>query len=380
MDIPDLISQVLVTAEIFFLMLTFVFFAHELGHFLVGRWCGFHVTTLSLGIGPEIIGYDDKQGTRWKICVLPLGSYVKFTHDPADKTSRDPWSLSNARSSKDIIGFDRQSVAKRLMVILAGPIASIVLAIACYAVAAYGTGRNVLIPLIASVQPGGAAERAGMQPGDLIVSLNGHQIETFSDMQSVVSASLGQTLEVTVTRGDETRVLKVTPDVVERTTPFGKQQVGLLGVVAHGAPDGIKHLDYSVVSAIAVGFSDVWLNVNRKFNEISVIFAGSDPPDQVLGPISIAKASGQSGDFGSLTGLLRYAAAASVVLALVNLLPIPVLDGGRLLFCLMEVARGKPLNKRTQDNCLRITLAAAILLALPATWSNLSGLFATFPS
>src|SRR5215210_6379965 len=216
----------------FLFVLTVVVFIHELGHFLVGRWCGVGVTAFSIGFGPELVGWNDRHGTRWKLSAIPLGGYVKFVGDVNGASVPDQDTLSHMSAAERAVSFHHQNLAKRAATVAAGPIANFLLAIAISGGIAYVVGRTVLVPRVEAVQAGSAAERAGFQPGDLVVSINGRSISSFSDMQRIIGASAGETLNVVVERKGEQTPLTATPDLKEQDTPFGKQRVGLLGLQA----------------------------------------------------------------------------------------------------------------------------------------------------
>src|SRR5215213_8349655 len=216
----------------FLVVLTVVVFVHEMGHFLVGRWCGVGVTAFSVGFGPEIAGFTDRRGTRWKLSAIPLGGYVKFVGDVNAASAPDQETLGRMSAAERSVSFHHQGLPKRAATVAAGPIANFLLAIAIFGAIAYVAGRTVLAPRIEGVQAGSAAERAGFQPGDLVVSINGRAVSSFSDMHRIVSASAGETLAIVVERQGGAVPLTAVPDLKEQDTPFGKQRIGLLGLQA----------------------------------------------------------------------------------------------------------------------------------------------------
>ncbi|HEX2556596.1 MAG TPA: RIP metalloprotease RseP [Microvirga sp.] len=362
----------------FLIVLTVVVFVHEMGHFLVGRWCGVGVTAFSVGFGPEIVGYTDRRGTRWKLSAIPLGGYVKFVGDVNAASVPDSDELNRMSPELRAISFPYQNVAKRAAIVAAGPIANFLLAIAIFAGVTYVNGRQVLTPRIEAIQPGSAAERAGFQPGDVIVSINGTPIESFADMQRWVSASPGETLVIAVDRSGREVPLEAVPDLKEQSTPFGKQRIGLLGLQASRDPADVRRVTYGPWGALKAGVGETWYVIERTFNYIGKLVTGRESTDQLSGPIRIAQVSGQVANIGGVGGLIGLVAVLSVSIGLINLFPVPLLDGGHLLFYGIEAARGRPLSERAQEIGFRIGFALVVMLMLFATWNDIVHLGASF--
>lgn len=362
----------------FLIVLTVVVFVHEMGHFLVGRWCGVGVTAFSVGFGPEILGYTDRRGTRWKLSAIPLGGYVKFVGDVNAASVSDPAELARMSPEVRAVSFPYQSVAKRAAIVAAGPVANFLLAIAIFAGVTYVNGRQVLTPRIEAIQPGSAAERAGFQPGDVIVSIDGSPIESFADMQRRVSASPGETLTIVVDRNGREVPLEAVPDLKEQTTPFGKQRIGLLGLQASRDPADIRRVTYGPWGALKAGVGETWYVIDRTFNYLGKLITGRESTDQLSGPIRIAQVSGQVANIGGVGGLIGLVAVLSVSIGLINLFPVPLLDGGHLLFYGIEAVRGRPLSERAQEIGFRIGFALVVMLMLFATWNDIVHLGASF--
>lgn len=362
----------------FLFVLTVVVFVHELGHFLVGRWCGVGVTAFSIGFGPEIVGWNDRRGTRWKISAIPLGGYVKFVGDVNGASVPDQAAMARMSAAERAVSFPHQSVAKRAAIVAAGPVANFLLAIAIFAGITYVNGRQILIPRVEAVQPGSAAERAGFQPQDLILSVNGSPVSSFLDMQRIVSASPEEPLTVVVERGGQQVALQATPDLKETQTPFGKQRIGLLGLQASRDPADLRTVTYGPVEAVRLGVSETWYVIERTFGYIGKLVVGRESADQLSGPLRIAQVSGQVASMGGLGALMSLVAVLSVSIGLINLFPIPLLDGGHLLFYGVEAARGRPLSDRAQEIGFRIGLAIVVMLMLFATWNDIIHLGAAF--
>jgi regulator of sigma E protease len=355
----------------FLFVLTIVVFIHELGHFLVGRWCGVGVTAFSIGFGPELLGWNDRHGTRWKISAIPLGGYVKFAGDINATSTPDPETLARMTPAERAVSFHHQAVGKRAAIVAAGPIANFLLAILVFAGIAFIGGRYVLAPRIEVVQAGSAAERAGFQPGDLVRSINGRTIASFADMQRIISASAGDALSVAVDRGGAPVTLSATPDIRETETPFGKQRIGLLGLQGSKDPNDVQRVTYGPLEALGVGVHETWYVVERTFDYLGKLIVGRESADQLSGPIRIAQVSGQVATMGGIAALISLVAVLSVSIGLINLFPIPLLDGGHLLFYAIEAAIGRPLSERAQEIGFRIGLAIVVMLMLFATWNDI---------
>jgi regulator of sigma E protease len=362
----------------FIVVLSVVVFIHEYGHFWVGRRCGVGVTAFSVGFGRELFGWTDRHGTRWKISAIPLGGYVKFVGDINAASVPDNNQLGHMSAAERAISFPHQNVAKRAAIVAAGPIANFILAIAIFAGFNYFSGRQVLEPRIEAVQAGSAAEKAGFQPNDLILTIDGKQIETFADMQLLVSSSAGESLVFTVERGGQTVSLNAIPNFVEKTTPFGKQRIGLLGVEASKDPAAIKRISYSIPGALKAGAVETWNLVDRTFNFLRRLILGWESADQLSGPIGIARVSGTAFDVGGVYSLVSLIGFMSVSIGIINLFPIPLLDGGHLLFYAIEAIRGRPLSDRAQEIGFRIGFAIVAMLMLFATWNDLVHLGTSF--
>ncbi len=362
----------------FLVVLTVVVFVHEMGHFLVGRWCGVGVKAFSIGFGPEILGWNDRRGTRWKLSAIPLGGYVKFVGDINGASVPDQEALGRMDPSERAISFPAQALWKRAAIVAAGPIANFLLAIAIFGSLVYVNGRHVLTPRVEVVQPGSAAERAGFQAKDLILAIDGRAVGSFADMQRVVSARAGDRLSIEVDRAGERVTLQAVPDLKENVTPLGKHRVGLLGIQASRDPADLRHVTYGPVESVRLGALESWYVIDRTFDYLGKLIVGRESADQLSGPIRIAQVSGQVASLGGIGGLISLIAVLSVSIGLINLFPIPLLDGGHLLFYAIEGARGRPLSDRAQEIGFRIGLAIVLMLMLFSTWNDIVHLGSSF--
>lgn len=350
----------------FLLLLTILVFVHELGHYLVARLCGVRVEVFSIGFGPELFGRYDSHGTRWKFSAIPLGGYVKMYGQGANLFEGEAGKAMSAEERA--VAFDFKSVWRRMAIVAAGPIANFVFAILVFAVIFAVHGRDVASPVIARVLAGSAAERAGLQANDRIVGLNGSDIQTFDQIAEFIRLNLDQELTIRYERAGATSTTVVTPDITIAKDLLGKDvRIGRLGV--ESAPSG-ERARLGPVESLIEGF-------HRTF-EISVVMlkgiwqmvTGVRPADEIGGVIRIGYMSGELAQAG-MWALVMFSAMLSVNLGLVNLFPVPLLDGGHLVYYMIEAIRGRPLGDRMQEWGFRIGIAFVLGLMLFATWNDL---------
>ena len=355
----------------FVFVLSLVVFFHELGHFLIARWCGVRVLVFSIGFGPEILGFHDRHGTRWKIAVVPLGGYVKFFGDESAASTPDGERLANMNEAEKAESFFFQPVLKRAAIVVAGPLANFLLAIIIFTGIFMLYGKQSMSARVDAVQPDSAAAAAGFQSGDVVTAIDGHAIENFADMQRVVSESAGDTLEITVNRGGSPLILKATPALKEIKDNFGNvHRIGILGISRSTAAEDLKFQPVSPPQAVLMGVQETWFVIDRTLSYIGGVIIGREAADQLGGPIRIAQMSGQVASLG-FGALIHLAAVLSVSIGLLNLFPIPLLDGGHLLFYGIEALRGRPLSERAQEYGFRIGLAIVLMLMIFATFNDI---------
>lgn len=355
----------------FLFVLTVVVFFHELGHFLVARWCGVAVTTFSVGFGPEIVGFNDRHGTRWRLSIIPLGGYVKFLGDESAASTPDRAAVEALPPPEKARTFAAQSVGKRAAIVAAGPLANFVLAIAIFTGIFAIYGRDIITPQIDGVVENSAAERAGLLAGDLILSIDGTPVSSFSDIQRIVTVRAGEPLDVVVRRAGGEVTVVVTPELQEVTDRFGNsQRVGVLGVTrSTTSAEDVVTEHYSVPRAAWLAVGETWFVTERTISYIAGIIVGRESADQLGGPIRVAEVSAQVATI-SFIALINLAAILSISIGLINLFPIPILDGGHLVYFAAEAIRGKPLSERVQDIGFRLGLAAMLLLFTYVTFVN----------
>jgi len=355
----------------FVFVLSLVVFFHELGHFLVARRCGVRIMVFSIGFGPEIVGFDDRYGTRWKISAIPLGGFVKFFGDDNAASVPDTARIAAMDAKERAQSFAFQPVYKRAAIVVAGPLANFILAIVIFAGVFMLYGKQTMSARVDSVLADSAAAAAGFKPGDLVVAIDGRPIDNFAEMQRIVSTSAGETLTIAVDRGGVQQVLKATPALKEVKDNFGNvQRVGVLGISRSMAPEDLKLHPVSPPQAIWMSVQETWSVIDRTLGYIGGVIVGREAANQLGGPIRIAQMSGQVASFGFVP-LIQLAAVLSVSIGLLNLFPIPLLDGGHLLFYTIEALRGRPLSERAQEVGFRIGLAIVLMLMIFATFNDI---------
>lgn len=357
----------------FVIVLSLLVFVHEMGHYLAGRWSGIRVLAFSIGFGPELAGFTDSHGTRWKLSLIPLGGYVRFFGD-ADASSLPDAAgiktLSPAEAAQTMAG---AALWKRAVTVAAGPVANFLLAIVIFATLFGIYGKPVADPVVAEVKAASAAERAGVLPGDVLVALDGSKVTTFDDVRRYVSVRPDLSIIVTVRRQDQTLDLPMVPQRTEITDQFGnKMEIGVIGIVTDQQSGNFRIEPLTPVQAVGEGFVQTWQVVTGTGDYLWNVVTGRMKADQLGGPIRVAQASGQMATLG-VAALLQLAAVLSVSIGLLNLMPVPVLDGGHLMFYAIEAIRGKPASPAVQEIAFRIGFALIMMLMVFATWNDTFG-------
>jgi regulator of sigma E protease len=358
----------------FLFVLTIVVFFHELGHFAVARWFGVRVEVFSIGFGPELFGRNDKHGTRWRFAAIPLGGYVKFYGDEDAASAPDQEALQQMTPEQRRESYHTQPVLPRMAIVAAGPFANFLLAIVIFAALFAIVGKNVTEAHVDVVQPGSAAESAGIQPGDIIREIEGVTIESFTDLQRVVSINADRPLNIVIERGGVLESLSVTPRMQEVEDAFGNNhRVGVIGIARNVDSESYSTVIYPLHKAVVEGVAETWFVVERTGIFIARLVTGRESAEQLGGPIRIAQVSGDVASIG-LPALINLTAILSVSIGLLNLLPIPMLDGGHLVFYAIEAVRGRPLKPEVLDMSFRVGLVFVLGLMLFATWNDLTNL------
>lgn len=355
--LPDPIRTVLA----FVVVLGVLVFIHELGHYLAARWRGIHVERFAVGFGRPIRSWMDRRGTEWRIGWIPLGGYVKLhgQEQPGDVTPEVQASWRPGETFHD------KPVRDRAIVVAAGPVANFLLAALLFAAVYATAGVPRATTAVGTVVENSAAARAGLQPGDRIVALDGQTILRFDQLQRFIQPRAGQEVAVTVERDGQERTLRVTPE--PRTV--GERTVGVLGVTAGAAQ--FERLD--PFSAVWAGVAQTWDVIYQTLHAVGQMITGTRGTEDFGGPLGIGKIAGEAARLG-LTSLVTFMAVLSVNLGLINLFPIPILDGGHLLFYAAEAIRGRPLPARAQEIGFRAGFAVLMALFVFATWNDLANL------
>ena len=339
-------------------------FVHELGHYLAARWAGVRVDTFSIGFGRELFGWTDSQGTRWRFALIPLGGYVQLFGESQTGAAGDISEREKAQS------FRHKSVGWRSFILVAGPAANFLLAIFIMTLLYATLGKPVTAPVVSDLSPGGAGEQAGLEIGDRIVSIDGRKMNDFSDIRFAVAHRAGDDLAFIVRRNGLDIPLSLTPQLSETTDITGQPvRRGLIGII------GSEHevLTYGFVGAFVHACAETWRISWMTLEAIGEIFIGQRGTEDVGGPIRIVELLDNFWQSG-LVSAISFLAFLSINLGLVNLLPIPILDGGRLVFCGIEALRGHPMSDKAQDIALRIGIAMIAFLFLFASYNDIARL------
>lgn len=358
----------------FLFVLTIVVFFHELGHFYAARRCGVRVEVFSVGFGRAITSWYDKHGTQWKIGWMPLGGYVKFFGDENEASAPDEKKLAALEEDARQDTLFYKPLWQRAIVVAAGPVANFILAILIFASLYTLFGQRVTDPVVGVVVEESAAQRAGLQVGDLILEIDGEAISTFAEVRRLVTVNANVPLEFTVDRGGAELSLTAIPDRVLEVDRFGNEyHLGRLGVAVNATEDSIRHVRYNPVTALWMGVEESYFIVEQTFVVLGRIIMGRESAESLGGPIRIAQLSGQTATLG-LIALINLTAVLSVSIGLINLFPIPMLDGGHLAFYAYEAVAGKPMSAKAQDIGMRIGLSMVLTLFVFVTWNDLSRL------
>ncbi|HEX3700711.1 MAG TPA: RIP metalloprotease RseP [Phenylobacterium sp.] len=369
---------------------------HELGHFLAAKWLGTAIDRFSIGFGRAIVSWRDRSGVEWRIGWLPFGGYVRFAGDENVASLPDAAELEDLRrqiaesEGPEAVGryFHFKPAWQRAIIVVAGPAANFVLAIALFAGLLMAFGHEVLPARVASVQAGSAAQAAGFRAGDLLVGADGRSVDGFDDVQQVVRLRAGVPIDFVVQRGQQKIHILATPRSQVIDDPVaGKQHMGVLGLVPAQRPADFIHVRYNPLQALAGGVDRTWRMVTTTLYYLGRMISGQVSTDSLRGPLGIASVAGKVAQIGaegatSFSGivigvgvnLLQVAAMISVSLGFMNLLPLPVLDGGHLLFYAYEAVARRPLAAKVQAAGYRVGLALVLGLMLFATWNDLQRL------
>ncbi len=363
----DLLNGLVTYVIPFLVVLTVLVFVHELGHYWVARRNGVRVEVFSIGFGSELFGWTDRAGTRWRFSAVPLGGYVKMFGD-ADATSAPDAAVADMTDEQRAVSFHHKRVGQRAAIVVAGPAANFLFAIVAFAVIYVFVGQPFTPADVGGVLPGSAAERAGIQPGDRIVEINGETIERFEDILRIVQLNLTQPLQITVSRDGREIAITATPTVIEETDRSGNtHRVARLGI----SRPGIEIRQHPPLEALWRASLETWTQTTGTLRAVGQMLSGRRSSDEVGGMFTIGQQAGEVARSGGLIGLVIFMAVLSINLGLINLFPVPMLDGGHLVFYAAEAMRGRPLSLQAQEYGFRIGLVLVFSLMLFATWNDL---------
>jgi len=352
---------------VFLLVLTVLVFVHEWGHFWVARKNNVRVDVFSIGFGPELYGWNDQYGTRWKISAIPLGGYVKMFGEGDEEG--DGHTDAELTEEEKAVSFHYKTVAQRAAIVAAGPIVNFIFAIFAFAVLAGIIGTAVPLAGTGKVLPGSAAEEAGILAGDKILSINDEKIKYFDDLRRIVAASPEQKLTFLIRRGDEEKTLVATPKAKFQKAENGtEEKIGLLGV--EGDPQYVELERQGPISSIWVGIQRTYFVSASILSYVGDMISGNRGTDELGGPLRIAQITGQMAQLG-IDNVIFIMAMLSVNLGLINLFPIPMLDGGHLVFFAIEALLGRPLGAKAQEYGFRFGLILVMMLVVFVTWNDL---------
>ncbi len=352
---------------VFLIVLSILIYVHEWGHYWVAKRNGVRVEVFSIGFGPEIFGWTNEAGTRWKISAIPLGGYVKmFGENMEDDETGEPVEMSEADKA---VSFHHKRIGQRAAIVFAGPAVNFLFAIAAFAVLAMVQGSATPLAVVGEVLPQSAAADAGFAKNDRIVSIDNKKVETFDDLRRIVMANPGQRLTFQVVRGDNEMPIAATPKSSDAEATEGSRKVGLLGI-----RPSLEHLRYerhNPLMALWIGVEQTYSFSLNILGYVGDMITGSRDAKDLGGPLRIAQLTGEMAQKG-IEYVVFLMAVLSVNLGLINLFPVPMLDGGHLAFYAAEAIRGKPLSAKVQEYGFRLGLVLVLVLMVFVTWNDLA--------
>ena len=359
----------------FIILLTVVVFIHEYGHYYFARRYGVGVTDFSIGFGKELFGFNDKSGTRWKFCIIPLGGYVKFFGDRNVFSQAEQEELLKKYSKEDQNKlFVTKPLYQRSLVVAAGPLANFVLAILIFSLIYIFAGKDFTPAQIQEVQKDGPAYSSGIKSGDVILSINNNKVSSILDVSTYINTSTTDNIDIKVLRNSDEIILKVKPKLIKSEDSLGnKVNKKIIGIKISPLNNEFNREKLGPAAALFYAVKETWFVTKSSLNFIASMFQGKGDSTQLGGPIKIAKITGQVAQHG-LIAFLSIMAYISISLGLINLFPIPMLDGGHLMFYAFEKILGRPLTQRTQEGFFRIGLFLIISLMFFTTFNDLKDL------
>ena len=359
----------------FLVLILVVVFIHEYGHYYFAKRYGVGVTDFSIGFGKEIFGWNDKSGTRWKICWIPLGGYVKFFGDRNVFSQADQKKIIDKYSKDDQKKlFVLKPLYQRAIIVAAGPFANFLLAILIFFFSFMFIGKDFTPAIIDEVQKDSPAEMAGMKKNDIILEIDNVEVESILDVSKLITMSTSEFIDFKVSRYDQEVLIKVKPNLVESEDNLGnKINKRMIGIKLSPYNNEINHVKLGPVKAFIHSLNEVYFVTSSSLKYLGSMLRGAGDSSQLGGPIRIAKISGQVAEFGIIP-FISMMAYISISLGLINLFPIPLLDGGHLMFYAFEKILGRPLSQKTQEGFFRIGMFLLLSLMFFATFNDLKDL------
>ncbi|WEK05923.1 MAG: RIP metalloprotease RseP [Candidatus Devosia phytovorans] len=346
----------------FLAVLTVIVFVHEMGHYLVARWNGIAIQAFSIGFGRELVGWTDRHGTRWKISAVPLGGYVRFLGDMNEASVPDPEALEKIDPALRPKLFANKNVWQRISVVVAGPLANVLLTFVILYALLMGYGRYTIPPIVGDVIVGSVAEAAGLQSGDVITSVDGYVVRGFEDFQRMVATSPERPVTVGIERDASPQTIIMTPEATEIEDRFGNmQRIGRIGVSRDVDESEVTLYRPGPIEAIGMTGEEIRFIIQRTAAFLGDFFVGRGDVEQLGGPVKVAKVSGEVATLG-IVALINLMALLSLNIGIFNLLPVPMLDGGHLMYYLVEAVRGRPLSMKVQEIGFRFGFALVLAL------------------
>lgn len=355
------------TLAAFIIVLSIIVFIHEYGHYIIAKLCGVKIETFSIGFGKELFGWNDKSGTRWKFSLLPLGGYVKMFGDSSAASTPDGDLLAGMNSEEQSKAFHFKPLYKKMLIVVAGPVANFLLTIAIFVYFIMSNGLPSIDPVVGKVMPASAALEAGLQEGDRIISIDGNEVSSFNDISYLIATNLGTSVALDVERAGNLLRVNLAPKIVEDDDGLGnKIKRPLIGIKS----GEIKYADVGIVKAIGESVRRTYMICESTVKVMGQMISGKRSADDLKGPVGIAQLSGQAASKDTHT-VLWLIAIISANLGFMNLLPIPVLDGGHLVYYTIEAVRGRPLAQKIQEYGFRVGFILLAMLMMFTLFNDL---------
>jgi regulator of sigma E protease len=373
--LSDLISWLPLGLPAFLVVVTLVVLVHELGHFLVARACGVGIKTFSIGFGGEIFGWNDRKGTRWKVSWLPLGGYVQFLGDASAASTPDAEAMEKMTEAEKASAFHLKPLLHRALVVVAGPAANFILAVVVFTCIYAFFGARTISTYVGAVTPNSPALEAGIRPGDKIVAIDGRPVRMFLELQAIVQNNKTRPLVLSVERDGQALNIGLTPRMIDNKDYLGSpiRTIGIGVAPADPTPENSVFVPIPFWKAPLAGAAQSWGIADLSLRYLWRMVSRRADPKQLSGPVGMAKFAKTAASHGAYD-FLNLIAFISVSIGLINLFPIPLLDGGHLLYYGCEAVLGRPLKEEVQEAGFKLGLVLVLCLMIFATWNDLSNL------